>query len=57
MDVTIEAGRIVLQPQKKRVRRAKIVADPITGLPVLDPGPDAPELTSREVEEILTNFP
>ena len=57
MEVTIEAGRIVLQPPKKRLSRAKIVTDPVTGLPVLDPGPDAPELTSKEVEEILTNFP
>lgn len=37
------------------VQKAKIVADPITGLPVLSVGKDAPVLRSREVEEILSN--
>jgi hypothetical protein len=31
--------------------------DPVTGIPVLSAGPDAPVLTSREVQEILTSFP
>ena len=57
LDAEIEAGRIVLTPKKKRLRKAKIVIDPITGLPALDAGPDAPILTSEEVAEILTNFP
>lgn len=57
LDASIEAGRIVLQPRKKRPHRAKIVTDPITRLPVLSVGADAPTLSSKDVEDILTNFP
>jgi hypothetical protein len=35
----------------------KVTADPLTGLPVLSAGPQAPVLTSRQVEEILAEFP
>ncbi len=57
LDVNIEDGRIVLTPRRKRARRVKLVRDPITGLPVLSAGADAPALSSREVEEILASFP
>jgi len=57
LDANIEGGQIVLTPRKKRGRRAKIVRDPITGLPVLSAGANAPILTSKAVEEILANFP
>jgi AbrB family looped-hinge helix DNA binding protein len=57
LDADIEAGRIVLTPHRKRPRQARIVSDPVTGLPVLSAGPDAPQLTNKEVEEILINFP
>jgi AbrB family looped-hinge helix DNA binding protein len=57
LDVQIEAGRIILTPRKKRPRHVRIIADPVTGLPVLSAGPDAPLLRSKEVEEILANFP
>jgi AbrB family looped-hinge helix DNA binding protein len=57
LEANIEAGSIVLTPRKKRPRQVKIVTDRITGLPVLSAGPDAPVLSSKEVEEILTNFP
>ena len=57
LDANIEGGRIVLTPRRKRLRRVKIVKDPITGLPVLSAGANAPVLTSKEVEEILANFP
>jgi bifunctional DNA-binding transcriptional regulator/antitoxin component of YhaV-PrlF toxin-antitoxin module len=57
LDANVENGRIVLTPRRKRSHRAKLMADPITGLPVLSAGPDAPILTSKDVEEILTNFP
>lgn len=57
LEANIQAGSIVLTPRKKRPRKAKIVSDRITGLPVLSVGPDAPALSSKEVEEILTNFP
>ena len=51
------AKRVVLTLQKKTVHIAKIVADPVTGFPVFDAGPDAPVLTSEEVAEILADFP
>lgn len=57
LDADIENGKIVLTPRQKRTHRLKIVTDPITGLPVLSAGPKAPTLTSKEVEEILANFP
>jgi AbrB family looped-hinge helix DNA binding protein len=56
LEVNVESGRIVLTPQKKRARQAKIVTDPVTDLPVLSVT-EAPALSSKEVEEILTNFP
>jgi len=57
LDAEIEGDRIVLTPRHKRKRRARIVTDPITGLPALTAGPDAPKLTSKEVDEILADFP
>jgi hypothetical protein len=33
------------------------VTDPITGFPVLMAAPGAPKLTSKEVEEMLADFP
>jgi AbrB family looped-hinge helix DNA binding protein len=57
MDVSVEAGRIVLMPQRKKTRKGKIVVDPVTGLPVLSAAKDAPALSSRDVDEILANFP
>jgi hypothetical protein len=44
-------------PHRKTARKGKVVADPVTGLPVLSAGKNAPVLTSREVAEILTGFP
>jgi AbrB family looped-hinge helix DNA binding protein len=57
LDAEIEGDRIVLTPRHKRKRRAKIVTDPITGFPVLASVPGAPKLTSKEVDEILADFP
>lgn len=57
LDAEIEDGRIVLMPRRKRPRRVKFVTDPVTGLPALSAGPSAPTLSSKEVEEILANFP
>jgi AbrB family looped-hinge helix DNA binding protein len=57
LDANIENGSIVLTPARKRQHRVKLVTDPVTGLPVLSVGPNAPTLTSKEVEEILANFP
>ena len=57
LDANIENGRIVLTPQRKRAHRVKFVIDSVTGLPALSAGPNAPTLSSKEVEEILANFP
>lgn len=57
LDVDVEGQRIVLTMRRQRSRQAKIISDPVTGLPVLSAGADAPLLRSREVDEILANFP
>jgi AbrB family looped-hinge helix DNA binding protein len=57
LDASVESGRIVLTPQKKRTLQPRIVEDPVLGIPVLTFGADAPTLTSDQVEEILSNFP
>lgn len=57
LDVTTEAGRIVLAPAKRRSPRCKIVKDPLTGLPVLTAGRNGPRLTSKQVREALDEFP
>jgi len=43
--------------KRKNQTKAKIVIDPLTGFPALTLGPGAPVLTSKEVEEILSDFP
>jgi AbrB family looped-hinge helix DNA binding protein len=61
LDASVEpadgAGRIVLTLQRQVSHEAKIITDPITGLPVLTAGPGAPVLTSEEVAEMLADFP
>jgi len=57
LDAKVEGGKVVLTPRRKRSRKSKIVIDPLTGLPALTAGPDAPILTSEEVEELLSDFP
>jgi AbrB family looped-hinge helix DNA binding protein len=57
LEVNVESGRIVLTPHRQRPRPAKIVTDAVTGLPVLTAGPQAPALSSKEVEEIQASFP
>ncbi len=57
LDAKVEKGNIVLTPTKKRKTKGKIVIDPLTGFPALTLGPGAPVLTSKEVEEILSDFP
>jgi hypothetical protein len=56
LEAHIEGKRIVLIPrkrQRKRPFRGRITKDPITGLPVLTAGENAPVLTQKEVEDIL----
>ena len=57
LDANVEAGRIILTPTSRRPQRARIVKDPITGLPALTAGPNAPRLTHKQVKQILTDFP
>jgi AbrB family looped-hinge helix DNA binding protein len=57
LDAKVEGGRIVLTPRRTRSKKVIIVIDRVTGLPVLSVGPDAPLLRSKQVEEILANFP
>lgn len=57
LEANIERGRIVLTPRKRHSYKVKIVKDPVTGMPALSAGSDAPLLSCKEVEEILTNFP
>ena len=57
LDANKEDGSIVLTPRKKRTQRTRLVTDPVTGLPALSAGPNAPTLSSKDVEEILASFP
>jgi AbrB family looped-hinge helix DNA binding protein len=57
LEVRSEHGHIVLTPKRKRSQKVSVVTDPITGLPVLAADPEAPRLTSKQVEEILSSLP
>jgi AbrB family looped-hinge helix DNA binding protein len=57
LDISVEQDRIVLTAPKRKHAKARIIEDPITGLPVIDVGPDAPVLTSKMVRELLVDFP
>jgi len=56
LEARIEAGRIVLTPQKSRPLKTKLVTDPVTGLPALSAGEKSPTLSSKVVAEILASF-
>jgi len=55
----IEDQKIILSPRldRKKTRKARIIDDPVTGLPVIDVGEDAPVLTSKMVHDMLAEFP
>lgn len=57
LDIVIEKDRIVLSPVHETRYEPKIIEDPITGLPMLSLGPDAPILTSEMVRALLVDFP
>ena len=57
LEARIEGERIVLTPRKKRSRKGRIIKDPLTGYPVLTAGKNAPVLTQKEVDDILSEFP
>jgi AbrB family looped-hinge helix DNA binding protein len=57
LDASVDGESVKLTPARKRTRRARIINDPITGLPVLTLGNGAPVLTSKQVRETLDEFP
>jgi AbrB family looped-hinge helix DNA binding protein len=57
LDARVQAGRVVLTPRKTRCSKGTLVIDRITGLPVLSAGAGAPPLSSKQVREILAEFP
>jgi AbrB family looped-hinge helix DNA binding protein len=57
LDAKVEGERIVLTPRRTRSRKVTILVDPITGLPVLSAGSEAPVLSSKQVQELLAEFP
>lgn len=57
LEAKVQAGGVMLTPRKRRSRHVRILVDRITGLPVLSAGLQAPVMTSRQVREILSEFP
>jgi AbrB family looped-hinge helix DNA binding protein len=57
LDADLDGDRIILTPRRAPRATARIVKDPITGLPVLTAGADSATLTSEQVREILAEFP
>ncbi len=57
LDAKVEGGSIVLTPRRRCSGKARIVVDPITGLPVLSASLKARPLNSQKVREILAEFP
>jgi AbrB family looped-hinge helix DNA binding protein len=57
LETQIKDGRIVMTPIRTRANSPAFAKDPVSGLPVLTAGPDAAELTTEQVMEILANFP
>ena len=57
LDAELEGERIILIPRKALRGSARIIKDPVTGLPVLTAGADAAKLTSEQVREVLADFP
>jgi len=57
LQAEIDGSDIRLTPKKRRRLRARIIQDPVTGLPVLSAGPNAPTLTHAQIREMLADFP
>jgi len=57
LDAKVLGRSVVLTPRKKRPRKAKIVIDPVSGIPAVTLGPGAPILTHKEIKEMLSDFP
>ena len=57
LDASVKSGQIILTPRHPRPAKATIGRDSVTGLPVLSAGPGVPQLTSEQVQDILSNLP
>ncbi len=57
LDANVTGESIVLTPRRLRKGKARIVIDKITGFPVLEAAEGAPTLTSKDVAEMLSDFP
>jgi AbrB family looped-hinge helix DNA binding protein len=57
LEAKLEGEQIVLTPRRTRPRVARIIRDPLTGLPALTAGSKAPKLSSAQVRELLADFP
>ena len=53
----IDDGAIVLTPKPGNRVRTRLSADPLTGLVVTESEPDAPPVTSEQVQAALADFP
>jgi AbrB family looped-hinge helix DNA binding protein len=56
LDASVKSGNIILTPRQPPARAA-ITRDAITGLLVLSAGPGAPQLTSEQVQDLLSSLP
>ncbi len=57
LDIHTEGSSVILTARRKRVRKARLIKDPITGGMVITAGPGAPTLTSEQVRDMLADFP
>jgi len=57
LEARVQAGSVLLTPRRTRKQKVRILVDPITGLPVLSAGKEAPVLISGQVREIFDEFP
>ena len=57
LDAKVKGGQIILTPRHPRPTNASIRRDAVTGLPVLSAGLRAAQLTSDQVEDILSSLP
>ena len=58
LELVLKKDEMRLVPvQKKRKFKARIIKDPITGLPALTLGPGAPVITTEMVKKLLEDFP
>jgi len=57
LEASVKSGRIVLTPRHLRSAKASIRRDVLTGLPVISAGAGTPQLTSDQVQDILSDIP